>query len=589
MTMARFRKLTMGLSVLLAVVLCAGQAVGGLSGNTVWEARTTGSDTACSGGFRGGAFIAPPSAPTVNGSGSGGTVAANTYYVVATYTDGLGETVISGQTSVTTTGSTSSITVTSPGASTGALTWSCYVGTVSGGPYFPQGTGLVIGTNRTITSTPPTSGTQPRGVDYSVQDAAQISVADAVANGTTTVTSATAGFSGAVVGNVARINNASYDIVAVTNATTIVVDRGVTTGSSLALIIGGGFATPGQAGAYMANNHTLYIKSGTYTFGGGSANTSGNALGLGIASIYGYSTNRRPGNSDTKPTLDAGAASITLIGIGGGSANIETVSFTNSGSRASVTGINDAATQAIRRNLSFDHIATPYTSGQLNHWSDVYCNACGSAFVGNGNHHLRWVANAPVAAVFGVSGAGYYVRECIAIGGAPTDAHFGVSTGYYDSCISYGATGTNGNGFFFNTDRGTAVNCISYGNAQKGFRTLTSQGMCSMVSCASGGNGTDYDTQFLSYQKVNCLTLSANPFTNASGNDYSLNSSAGGGALCRGAGIPGTWPGLSTTGYRDIGAAQHGDPAGAAGGKKAGPGGGKVGMLGPAIRLRQAG
>jgi len=40
------------------------------------------------------------------------------------------------------------------------------------------------------------------------------------------------------------------------------------------------------------------------------------------------------------------------------------------------------------------------------------------------------------------------------------------------------------------------------------------------------------------------VALTADPFTNAAGADFTLNNTAGGGAACRGAGYPGTLPGL---------------------------------------------
>jgi parallel beta-helix repeat protein len=51
-------------------------------------------------------------------------------------------------------------------------------------------------------------------------------------------------------------------------------------------------------------------------------------------------------------------------------------------------------------------------------------------------------------------------------------------------------------------------------------------------------------------------------FTNAAGGDFTLNNTAAGGALVRGAGVPTgtlpfTFPGLSLTGYDDLGALQH--------------------------------
>jgi hypothetical protein len=63
----------------------------------------------------------------------------------------------------------------------------------------------------------------------------------------------------------------------------------------------------------------------------------------------------------------------------------------------------------------------------------------------------------------------------------------------------------------------------------------------------------------------NDVTLTADPFTNAAGADFTLNNTAGGGAACRVAGFPGVLPNLSGVGYADIGVYQHqdagGDPA----------------------------
>lgn len=62
------------------------------------------------------------------------------------------------------------------------------------------------------------------------------------------------------------------------------------------------------------------------------------------------------------------------------------------------------------------------------------------------------------------------------------------------------------------------------------------------------------------------VTLSADPFTDSSGGDFSLNSTAGGGAACRAAGFPGAFPAGLVTGYADIGAVQHQDSGGGGGG-----------------------
>ena len=71
---------------------------------------------------------------------------------------------------------------------------------------------------------------------------------------------------------------------------------------------------------------------------------------------------------------------------------------------------------------------------------------------------------------------------------------------------------------------------------------------------------------------ANDVTLSADPFTDQANDDYSLNTTAGGGAACRAAGFPGAFPSGNSTGFIDIGAVQHADPAGGGGGLLVHPG-----------------
>src|ERR1041385_4429179 len=83
------------------------------------------------------------------------------------------------------------------------------------------------------------------GTDYSQQNAKNtvgnnISTTDAVANGTTTITSATASFTSAIVGNIIYLQGGSgsltagwYQVTTFTNSTTIVVDRTVASGTGI--------------------------------------------------------------------------------------------------------------------------------------------------------------------------------------------------------------------------------------------------------------------------------------------------------------------------------------------------------------------
>jgi hypothetical protein len=83
------------------------------------------------------------------------------------------------------------------------------------------------------------------GTDYTDQDAAQLTLTDIVTTGTTTVTSATGGFTAAMIGNCLRlVGDNYYFITARASTTSITVDRATGTGSGQTGSIGGAFADP---------------------------------------------------------------------------------------------------------------------------------------------------------------------------------------------------------------------------------------------------------------------------------------------------------------------------------------------------------
>lgn len=104
----------------------------------------------------------PGSTPALSTIGTGGSIAASTYFAVYTYLGGTsGETLPSTpQSTVVASGSTSTLTLATPPAVNGATQYHLYVGTVTGGPYFRQGGPYTIGSGATITSYTG-SGTQP--------------------------------------------------------------------------------------------------------------------------------------------------------------------------------------------------------------------------------------------------------------------------------------------------------------------------------------------------------------------------------------------------------------------------------------------
>jgi hypothetical protein len=119
------------------------------------------------------------------------------------------------------------------------------------------------------------------GTDYSQQDAAQLSLTDIVCAASTTVTSATGGFTAAMIGNAIRLTGSGvtsgyYFITARTNTNTITVDRnpaaGATSGGTGK--VGGAAATTDAAifldanssGNKLVSGNTVYIRgAGTDT------------------------------------------------------------------------------------------------------------------------------------------------------------------------------------------------------------------------------------------------------------------------------------------------------------------------------------
>ncbi|HEX5500924.1 MAG TPA: hypothetical protein VFX03_16930, partial [Thermomicrobiales bacterium] len=160
------------------------------------------------------------------------------------------------------------------------------------------------------------------GTDYSQQNAAQLSVADAVENGTTTITSATGGFSAAMIGNSLFDGTARFFITAVASANSITVDRATGTGSGLAVKVGGALATldelysarglVGSNVAYLQSSAALTISTGAYSPPSGASD-------LGPTCLIGYHLAR--GDLDDSadflnhPQLLANGSSVQLFSL----------------------------------------------------------------------------------------------------------------------------------------------------------------------------------------------------------------------------------------------------------------------------------
>ncbi len=129
------------------------------------------------------------------------------------------------------------------------------------------------------------------------------------------------------------------------------------------------------------------------------------------------------------------------------------------------------------------------------------------------------------------------------------------------NCLAYNNKGSL-TGNFNISQSGFFINCLAVGPPTNGFNFGGSGPLTRAINCASFLSGVSGATDFqTALSTQGCITLTADPFANAAGGDFSLNQVAGGGAACRAAGFPSTLPGLSTNSRLDIGASQHLDGA----------------------------
>jgi hypothetical protein len=117
------------------------------------------------------------------------------------------------------------------------------------------------------------TGISGHGTDYSQQDAAQLSLTDlACTTGTSTLTSATGGFTSAMIGNAVQISSGTnftageYFIIAYASSNSVTLDRtpvGVSSGSAGHGKIGGAWAdfwtNVGYTNSYTVPGNTIYV------------------------------------------------------------------------------------------------------------------------------------------------------------------------------------------------------------------------------------------------------------------------------------------------------------------------------------------
>lgn len=397
------------------------------------------------------------------------------------------------------------------------------------------------------------------GTDWSQQNSPQYSVTDLVhSSANANFTSATANWGTDVVGNIIMVEGGSfpigrsyYQVITRNSATSITVDRspGIN-GTGCTGRLGGALDHPSRAAMnQVAPVGTLgmdvWIKAGTYNFVAGASNTYGQKINTGgtaanVSYWEGYQTTR--GDRGTKPVFLA----TTLAG--GNLVEAGHVVFIN-------VEVDCASLGADAFNC-VDHFRTVLCTARraVNGFNTVVADRCYAVSCTTG------FQNNPFA-------IGCVSQTCTTQGWITPQRIF--------RCIDIGS----GNGFRANASYSTLVNCISYGGSgTAGIRLEGANASCwncvvmnrtgagytgltvvdaALYNCAAYNNSGAATDNTDSRRLEGFITLTADPFTNAAGGDFSLNAVAGGGALLRATGLPGLLPNGTTTSYTNVGAVEN--------------------------------
>ncbi len=341
--------------------------------------------------------------------------------------------------------------------------------------------------------------------------------------------------------------------------------------------LGGGFLSPGECLRFdlqtqFANGNLMNIKAGTYLisgtfdtaggpiyFDGSGGNWSG-ATTL-TTRFWGYGT--VPGDHGTKPIIRANANTQTLVTLMRCTVNWE-----------NITVDGNSKTTLIGMTLS----GAGGANAVLRKCKIMGCTANGIGDAGSAQIVMDQVE---VTGCSGTNGAISWT-SITAANLVGCDIHGNTGNGLYSSvgnvsihrCNFYANTGgglIGANGlrmvsectFYGNGSGGAqastsipsiAVNCISEGNTGVGF-----SGFVTSFNNATYNNTSTADNATFIF---GAIVGTGSFFTNAASGDFSLNNTAGAGALVRAAGDPGLFPAGTTTNYSDTGAAQHTAAAG---------------------------
>jgi hypothetical protein len=430
----------------------------------------------------------------------------------------------------------------------------------------------------------PTAGTW--GVDYSQQAAPLFSYTDLHidASVNTTLTSAAHPFGKNHVGNNVNISSGTgftvqtVQIVSV-SGTSATVDKSLGTLNSTAGVgkLGGALAASDNAFAIAVGSNTVFLKNtGVETFAGAQNIIPAGAAGA-PTRLLGYNLLRgdldnvttftnfpmKQANNVANAAINGSSSTYVLYrnlivdgGVGGTKPNF---GISSTGANTQITNVKVSGGCLTGMNLG----GNPTTV------SRCYVTGCPTSGTGIASTNAMAITETVVAgnSCLGVSCSNRLSMDSVVIAnnsGASSDGVQLTGAGFgctFRNCNFYNngrdgvrTTGTPG----FGTG-GQIRNCIFALNAGYGIDATTTDESASPINLDFDYNAFYSNTSGNRFQVPigqNDITLTSDPFVNGASNQFALTLTSGGGAACRQVGYPGTFPGISTTGYDDVGACQ---------------------------------
>src|SRR5579863_6826862 len=305
------------------------------------------------------------------------------------------------------------------------------------------------------------------GTDRSTQDSAQVVIDNATitatCNGTVvTFTGGTYTVLAGDKGNVVNMISGSglsvkrYLISSVSaglNGTwTLDSTTSMSGGAVTSAKMGGAVLSPGIATASAVASNIIYLKYNASPFAitSSSSNVANGVINGTVAlSYYGYSTNRTPLNTDTRPTIQAQVSTITILTNNANPCILANLIFdgNSGGSFTSVKGVN--------------------LSGTGFAYNCKAINCTNSAFTGVGGYFENCEATgcSTQPAFTGI----LFCVGCEAHGNTVSGFSIGSSMACVN-CLSYGNTGASSVGFVATGRNAGFISCTAYGNGSNGFQ-----------------------------------------------------------------------------------------------------------------------